>query len=102
MSYTQSGGQVPQGQTIIINQEGPKSNNGIGIAGFVLALIAIFIIWIPIFNFIVWFLGLIFSFIGIFKKPKGFAIAGLIISLLGIILMLFVFSAFVTALSFKH
>ncbi len=110
MSDTQKSGQIPQGQTIIINQqEGSKSNNGIGTAGFVLALIAIFmgifIGWIPILNFIVWFvwfLGLVFSFIGVFKKPKTLAIIGLVISLIGIILTIFVFSALISGLAFTH
>lgn len=80
------------GQTIIIQNESPKSN-GIGTAGFVLALIAFFIGWIPIigqiFGFFIWLLGLIFSFIGIFRKPKGLAIAGLVISLFWVIIFFF-------------
>ena len=78
-----------QGQTIIVNQQESKSN-GIGTAGFVLALIALFLGWIPILGWILWILGLILSFVGIFKKPKGLAIAGLVISLLGLILLIFI------------
>jgi len=73
-------------QTIIINQD-KKQTNGIGTAGFALAIIAIFISCIPILGQIVWLLGLIFSFIGVFKSPRGLSIAGLIISLIGIILI---------------
>jgi len=36
---------------------------------------------------------LILSFVGVFKQPKGLAIAGLVISLIGIILLLTVFGA---------
>ncbi len=80
-----------QGQTIIVNQ--PKNeSNGTGTAGFVLALIALFLGWIPILGWILWLLGLILSFVGIFKKPKGLAIAGLVISLIGIILLIFIFA----------
>lgn len=78
------------GQTIIINQDEKKSN-GIGTAGFVLALIALFLGWIPILGWIIWLLGLILSFVGIFKKPKGLSIAGLVISLIGVILLIVVF-----------
>lgn len=80
------------GQTVIINQQEKKSN-GVGTAGFVLALIALFLGWVPVLGWIVWVLGLILSFVGVFKKPKGMAIAGLVISLIGIILLLTVFGA---------
>lgn len=73
------------GQTVIINQPIKKSN-GIGVAGFVLALIGLIFCWVPILNWILWILGLIFSFIGVFKKPKGLAIAGLVVSCIWIII----------------
>ena len=63
----------------------PKQSNGMGITGFVLALLALLLCWVPVLNWILWILGLIFSIIGMFKKPKGLAIAGLIISLIGLI-----------------
>lgn len=84
------------GQTIIVNQQ-EKKTNGVGTAGFVLALIAIFLGWIPVLGWIIWVLGLILSFVGVFKKPKGMAIAGLVISLIGIILILTVFGALLGA-----
>ena len=71
--------------TIIV--QGSKSN-GLGTAGFVLALLALLLCWIPVLNFILWILGLLFSLIGVFKQPRGFAIAGLIISFIGIIITL--------------
>jgi len=77
-------------QTVIVNQVQKKSN-GMGTAGFVLALIALFLGWIPIVGWLVWLLGLIFSFIGVFRKPKGLAIAGLVISLIGIIILIVIF-----------
>jgi len=78
------------GQTVIINQTEKKSN-GVGTAGFVLALIAVFLGWVPVLGWIIWLLGLTLSFVGVFKQPKGLAIAGLVISLIGIILLLTVF-----------
>lgn len=80
------------GQTIIINQQETKSN-GIGVAGFVLAIIALFLGWIPVLGWILWILGLILSIVGMTRKPKGLSIAGLVISLIGIILQLVIFSA---------
>ena len=79
-----------QKQTIIVNQP-EKRSNGLGTAGFVLSLIALFFGWIPLLGWLLWFLGILFSFIAVFKAPRGLAIAGLIISLLGIILLLTVF-----------
>jgi hypothetical protein len=84
--------QTNSGQTVIINQTEKKSN-GVGTSGFVLALLALFLGWIPILGWIMWVLGLILSFVGIFKQPRGLAIAGLVISLIGIILLLTVFGA---------
>lgn len=74
----------PVHQTIIIREESRKSN-GLGTAGFVLALLALLGCWIPVLNWILWLLGFIFSFIGIFKSPRGLAIAGLCISLVDLI-----------------
>jgi len=90
---TKNSEQVSQGgQTIIVNQQSQNSN-GVGTAGFVLALIAIFLGWVPVLGWILWVLGLILSFAGVFKKPRGLAIAGLVVSLIGIILLLAVFGA---------
>lgn len=84
--------QSKSGPSVIINQI-DKKTNGIGTAGFVLALIAIFLGWVPVLGWILWLLGLIFSIVGIFREPKGFAIAGLVLSLIGIIFLLTVFGA---------
>jgi len=78
-----------QPQTIIVKQ---NSTNGIGTAGFILALISLLFGWVPFVGWAVWFLGALFSFIGLFKRPRGLAIAGLIISFIGIILLIFIFA----------
>ena len=71
--------------------------NGIGTAGFVLALIGLIFSWLPVVNWIVWALGFIFSLIGVFRKPKGLAIAGLIISLIGVIIIVTLLSVLAAA-----
>ena len=68
------------------NQDG---KNGMAIAGFILSLVAVFSSTLPVARWIVWVLGFIFSIIGLTKKPRGFAVAGLIISLFGLMLILF-------------
>jgi hypothetical protein len=85
-----------QNQTIVINQS--ESGNGVGTAGFILALITIFLGWVPVLGWILWALGLIFSFAGVFKNPKGMAIAGLVISLIGLIIILAIAGAIVGAI----
>ena len=84
--------QQQQGPTVIVNQAEKKSN-GLGTAGFIMALLAGILFWVPVLNWILWILGLVFSFIGVFKKPRGLAIAGLIISLLWIIVIVVVVGA---------
>ena len=66
-------------QTVVVNQI-EKKTNGIGTTGFVLALIALFLGWIPVLGPLIWFLAFIFSSIGVFKSPYGLAIAGVLIA----------------------
>lgn len=86
-------------QTIYVNipdYAGNNNSNGMGIAGFVLALISLFIGYIPIFGWIIWLLGAIFSIVGMFKEPRGFAIAGFVISFIDIILIILLGAAIYT------
>ena len=69
----------------------PKTN-GLATAGFVLALCALVLFWLPVVAQIVWVLGLIFSAIGLSKARKldgqprhGLAVAGLVVSLAGVV-----------------
>lgn len=74
--------------------------NGMGTAGFVLALLGLIFCWVPVLDWILWILGLIFSIIGVCRKPKGLAIAGLIISCLYIVLVTVVIGAIFGAAAF--
>ena len=69
-----------------------KESNGIGTAGFVLAITALFLGWIPVLGWILWVLGLVFSFVGVFKTPRGLSIAGLVISFIGLLFLIFLFA----------
>lgn len=73
-------------QTVYVVEQ--RKTNGVAVAGFVLALISLVFFWVPGLSWVLWLLGLIFSIIGIFKAPRGFAIAGLIISFISIIALL--------------
>lgn len=57
-------------------------SNGMGVAGFVLAMVSVFGTWLPYVGVFTWLLGLIFSCIGLTRRPRGLAVAGLVISLL--------------------
>ena len=91
MPVVQTAQQMPpagQQTRVIIENSGSSQTNGLGIAGFVLALIGLFVSWVPILGWGIWFLGVLLSFIGLFGKPKGFAIAGFIISFADLIILL--------------
>ena len=70
-----------------------------GTAGFVLAIIGLTMCWIPVVGIILSILGFIFSFIGVFRRPRGLAIAGLIISIITIVLIAVLFSVLAQALN---
>jgi len=74
-------------QTIIV-QTPVHQSNGTGTAGFVLALISLILSWFPGVGWVVWFLGFLLSFIGMFKSPRGLAIAGFIISIIDLIILI--------------
>jgi hypothetical protein len=79
---------------IIINQVA-QQKNGVGTAGFTLSLIGFLLGWVPFVGWILWLLGAIFSFVGLFKKPKGLAIAGFIITwIYFIVLFIVIFVVF--------
>jgi len=72
-----------------------------GTAGFVLSLVSVFIGWVPLIGWLIWILSVIFSFIGLFRQPRGLAIAGVIISLVlipMIVTLLVALDAFTSAM----
>ncbi len=77
-----------QGAPVIVNNIVEKKSNSLGTAGFVLAILAIVFCWVPVLDWILWFLGALFSVIGLFKQPRGLAIAGTVISFIGVIIMI--------------
>lgn len=79
-------------QPIVINNTVQRSN-GIGIAGFIFALISAIFSWVPGVGWFIWFLGALFSFIGLFKSPRGIAIAGFILSIIDVIILVAVVGA---------
>ncbi|MCY4368254.1 MAG: hypothetical protein OXF41_02290 [bacterium] len=76
-----------------------KQSNGLAVAGCILALCAVVFFWVPILNFVMSVLGIVFSGIG-FSRAKapgspgrGLAIAGLAIALGAMVLSILVIIA---------
>lgn len=88
-----------QPYTYLRNEE----TNACGMSGFILSLLAVIFCGRPILAGILWLIGFIFSIIGLENRPKGFALAGLIISLsmmaIGLLLFIFAFSVMAALLS---
>jgi uncharacterized protein DUF4352 len=83
-----------------------QANNGLGTAGFVLGLIGAIFSLIPIIGIIAWFLvipGLVFAAIGFARARKGqatntgLAIAGIVLSLVGLLFCILYAAAFAAA-----
>ena len=73
-------------------QAAPRRRNGIGTTGFIFTLLGLIFCWVPIVNLVFWFLGILFSFIGLFKRPKGLAIVGFILSFISIIVIIILYT----------
>lgn len=77
-------------QSVYVNVASEKKSNSIGTTGLVFAILGLCLGWIPILGWIIWFLGALFSFIGLFRTPRGTAIAGFIISFIWLIVFVFI------------
>ena len=71
--------------------------NGLGVAGFVIALVGLVFSWIPLLNVISFWLcaiGIVLAVVALFlkNKKKGMAIAGLICGIAGIVIYYIVYA----------
>lgn len=64
-----------------------RQSNGIGTAGFIFAILSLLVSWAPVVGWIIWFLGFLFSLIGLFKSPRGLAITGFLISIIDLVVL---------------
>ncbi|HEX2836759.1 MAG TPA: type II secretion system protein GspG [Phycisphaerales bacterium] len=79
-------------QTIFAQPQQPSSgSNGLGIAGFIMSLLGLltsccmcFVPWLGLLSVV----GLVLSFIAVFRKPRGLAITGIILGAIGVIILL--------------
>ncbi|MBO7445603.1 MAG: hypothetical protein J6T86_04260 [Bacteroidales bacterium] len=70
-----------------------RQSNGLGTAGFIFAILSLLVCWAPVVGWVIWFLGFLFSFIGLFKSPRGLAVAGFLISIIDFIVLVVVIGA---------
>ena len=86
----------PNAPAPVVEPEPEKRPNGIAVAGLVMGILTIVLCWFPGIPFRTGLLGLIFSIAGLAKKnarSKGAAVAGLILSIVGGALSVFVLFA---------
>ncbi|MCM1111104.1 MAG: hypothetical protein NC336_07850 [Clostridium sp.] len=75
-------------------QDVERSSNGYGVAGFIFSVIAVVMSFIKVSTSFmngwewivwgVWCIGAVLSAIGVFRRPRGLAIAGLVIAIVAI------------------
>lgn len=95
---TGQGSNAPGAQVTNIHVHAPSvKKNGLGTAGFVFALIGLVTSWVPVLGWIMWLLGAILSVAGIFRSPKGLAVAGTVISFIDVIILILAITACSTA-----
>lgn len=90
--------QPVQPQPVSSQTQPVRKRNGMANAGLVLSILGLALCWIPYTNVTLWVLGFVFSFIGVFKSPKGKAIAGLIISGVTVVVYVLVYILYGTFL----
>lgn len=76
------------GQTVTVNAVVERKGNGVGTAGFVLALLGLLVSWAPVVGWVVWLLGAVLSVAGLFRRPRGLAVAGVVLSFIDVIVIL--------------
>ncbi len=74
----------------IVYVQREERKNKIGTAGFVFAMLSLFLGVIPVLGWIFWLLGIIFSSVGLGRSPKGLAPAGLVVSIIALFVIIIV------------
>ena len=92
-------GQVPQ----YAAQAPQKPMNGVGLAGMIVGILSYIFCWVPVLDFILGLVGVILSGVGMSRKANyrlnGFAVAGLVLSIIGLFIGLIYMIVFFVALS---
>lgn len=94
--------QGPQYVVVQAPQAPQKPMNGVGLAGMIIGILSYIFCWIPVFDFILGLVGVILSGVGLSRKERfrlnGFAVAGLVLSIIGLVIGFIIMIAFFVAL----
>lgn len=78
--------QVPQ---YMVVQAPQKPTNGVGLAGMIIGILSYLFCWVPVLDLILGVVGIILSGVGLHRKERyrlnGFAIAGLVLSIIALV-----------------
>ena len=86
MENTETIQNVQNAQDVILVREESQKNTAASV-GLVCALIGLLLGWVPGLGCVMWLTGLVGSIVGLYKAPRGKAIAGLIISFIDLIIL---------------
>lgn len=80
-----------------------KPMNGVGLAGMIIGMLSYIFCWVPVLDFILGLIGVILSGVGLSRKERyrlnGFAVAGLVLGIIGLVIGVIYMIAFFAALS---
>ena len=87
--------QVPQ---YMVVQAPQKPTNGVGLAGMIIGILSYILCWVPVLDFLLGMIGIILSGVGLRRKERyrlnGFAVAGLVLSIIGLVIGIIYMIAF--------
>ncbi len=90
--------------TLNTNMESKKhySRGGMSITGFIISLLAFMVCWIPLINLVFWLPGLVFSIVGLPRRRRGLAVAGVFISIFTLLFIIIFMSVYSVAFIYRE
>ena len=85
---------------VVIMGETMTQKNGLGVAGFIVALVGFLLTLVPLIRVvgaIICVIGLILAVIGVFKKPRTLSIIGILLAIAGCVIYYIKWSQFAHA-----
>ncbi len=80
-----------------------KPMNGVGLAGMIIGILSYIFCWVPVLDFILGLIGVILSGVGLSRKERyrlnGFAVAGLVLGIIGLVIGVIYMIVFFAVLS---
>lgn len=90
------------GTAVYGSADAAKTDERGGLAGMIIGILSYVLCWIPVFDFILGLIGVILSDVGLSRKERyrlnGFAVAGLVLSIIGLVIGFIIMIVFFVAL----